>query len=75
MKELRFGWKGEVWRVAFAFDPERKAILLVGGDKGGKDQARFYKRLVATADERYSHHLASLGTRGKRQEKSHAKKS
>jgi transcriptional regulator with XRE-family HTH domain len=34
MKELRFGWQGEVWRVAFAFDPDRQAILLVGGDKG-----------------------------------------
>jgi hypothetical protein len=75
MKELRFGWKGEVWRVAFAFDPERKAIVLAGGDKGGKDQTRFYRRLVTTADERYARHLASLGARGKRQEKSHAKKS
>jgi hypothetical protein len=37
MKELRFDWNGEVWRVAFAFDPERRAILLVGGDKGGAD--------------------------------------
>ena len=31
MKELRFGWAGEVWRVAFAFDPARQAILLVIG--------------------------------------------
>src|ERR1035441_497226 len=35
MKELRFDADGGVWRVAFAFDPERKAILLVAGDKGG----------------------------------------
>ena len=35
MKELRFSWQGEVWRVAFALDPQRSAILLVGGDKGG----------------------------------------
>jgi hypothetical protein len=34
MKELRFSWEREVWRVAFAFDPARKAILLAGGDKG-----------------------------------------
>ncbi|NDE94423.1 MAG: addiction module toxin RelE, partial [Betaproteobacteria bacterium] len=34
MKELRFSWSGQVWRVAFAFDPQRQAILLVGGDKG-----------------------------------------
>ncbi len=41
MKELRFAWDAQVWRVAFAFDPHRQAILLVGGDKGGADQRRF----------------------------------
>ena len=67
MKELRFGWCGEVWRVAFAFDPNRRAILLVGGDKGGADQRRFYKRLIAVADLRYDEHQATLeATKGKR---------
>ncbi len=33
LKELRFAWKSGVWRVAFAFDPARQAVLLVGGDK------------------------------------------
>lgn len=47
MKELRFSWNSEVWRVAFAFDPHREAILLVGGDKSGIDQRRFYKQLIA----------------------------
>ena len=60
MKELRFDWKREVWRVAFAFDPKRRAILLVGGDKGGADQKRFYKRLIATADRRFDSYLAAL---------------
>lgn len=60
MKELRFDWNGEVWRVAFAFDPKRQDILLVGGDKGGADQRRFYKRLIAIADSRYDEHLATL---------------
>lgn len=60
MKEMRFNWMGEVWRVAFAFDPQRQAVLLVGGDKGGADQKRFYKRLIVIADTRYSEHLASL---------------
>jgi hypothetical protein len=41
MKELRFSWKRGVWRVAFAFDPKRQAILLAAGDKGGGDQKRF----------------------------------
>lgn len=61
MKELRFGWEGGVWRIAFAFDPQRQAILLVGGDKGGADQRRFYKRLIAVADGRFDEHLATLG--------------
>lgn len=66
MKELRFGWESGVWRIAFAFDPQRQAILLVGGDKGGADQRRFYKRLIAVADERFDGHLASLAaTKGK----------
>lgn len=72
MKELRFAWAGEVWRVAFAFDPKRQAILLVGGNKGGADQRRFYKRLVVTADERFDGHLTSLKAPSKEQK--HGKK-
>lgn len=72
MKELRFAWAGEVWRVAFAFDPKRQAILLVGGDKGGADQRRFYKRLITVADERFDGHLASLKASSKEQQ--HGKK-
>ena len=61
MKELRFAWSSQVWRVAFDFDPPRQAIMLVGGDKGGADQRRFYKCLLTVADERYDDHLGSLG--------------
>lgn len=60
MKELRFAWAGGAWRVAFAFDPLRRAILLVAGDKAGADQKRFYRRLLMAADARYSEHLSSL---------------
>ena len=60
MKDLRFAWEGEVWRVAFAFDPRREAVLLAGGDKGGAKERRFYKRLIATADRRFDQHLAVL---------------
>ena len=49
-----------VWRVAFAFDPNRDAILLVAGDKSGIAQDRFYKRLIAQADRRYAAHLQRL---------------
>ena len=43
MKELRFGADDGEWRVAFAFDPKRKAILLVAGDKSGGSEKRFYR--------------------------------
>ena len=60
MKELRFRADDGVWRVAFAFDPERKAIVLVAGDKSGVAQKRFYKSLIAKADARFAEHLATL---------------
>lgn len=57
MKELRFDAADGVWRVAYAFDPERKAILLVAGDKSGVSQRRFYAALIRKADQRYDAHL------------------
>lgn len=57
MKELRFNAADGVWRIAFAFDPERQAILLVGGDKSGGSEKRFYRQLIARADERFDRHL------------------
>jgi hypothetical protein len=60
MKELRFDAADGVWRVAFAFDPKRKAILLVAGDKSGVSEKKFYKRLIAKADDRFDAHLARL---------------
>jgi hypothetical protein len=60
MKELRADTKDHILRVAFAFDPKREAILLVGGDKSGVGQKRFYKRLIAKADDLFDAHLATL---------------
>ena len=60
MKELRFEADGGEWRVAFAFDPKRRAILLVAGDKAGVSEKKFYKRLIAKADARYCRHLEKL---------------
>ena len=60
MKELRFGADGGVWRTAFAFDPERRAILLVAGDKSGGSERRFYRQLIQKADARFDDHLARL---------------
>lgn len=69
MKELRFDADGGVWRVAFAFDPEREAILLVAGDKAGVSEKRFYKSLIARADKRYQTHLDGLVADGKKEKK------
>jgi len=60
MKELRFSAAGGVWRVAFAFDTRRQAILLIAGDKAGVSERRFYQKLIATADKRYSARLERL---------------
>jgi DNA-binding XRE family transcriptional regulator len=64
MKELRFKADGGVWRVAFAFDPQRDAILLVAGDKSGVSEKKFYKRLITKAGERYKEYLDDLSSRG-----------
>ena len=60
MKELRFSAADGEWRVAFAFDPKRKAILLVAGDKSGAGEKRFYRDLIRKADDRFDAHLARL---------------
>jgi hypothetical protein len=60
MKELRFSAVDGEWRVAFAFDTRRKAILLVAGDKSGVSEKRFYRELIRKADNRFDAHLAGL---------------
>jgi len=60
MKELRFTLADGEWRVAFAFDPQRQAILLVGGSKSGVNERQFYRDLIRVADGRFSAHLTSL---------------
>ena len=46
MKELRFDAADGVWRVAFAFDPRRKALLLVAGDKAFPDDGSFKEAIT-----------------------------
>ncbi|MEU2830011.1 type II toxin-antitoxin system RelE/ParE family toxin [Streptomyces lavendulae] len=63
MKELRPGSSGgsEV-RILFAFDPVRRAVLLVAGDKAGNWQG-WYEASVPLAEKRYRNHIAELDTR------------
>ncbi len=63
MKELRFTLPDGEWRVAFAFDPERRAILLIGGSKSGSSERKFYRSLNRIADKRFAEHLESLKPR------------
>lgn len=60
MKELRFRAAGGEWRLPFAFDPKRRAILLVAGDKSGESEKRFYRGLIRRADQRFGAHLERL---------------
>jgi hypothetical protein len=58
MRELRIQHEGRPYRVLYAFDPNRAAILLIGGDKTGNN--RWYKIFVPLADRLYDEHLAEL---------------
>lgn len=58
MRELRIQHRGRPYRVLFAFDPRRVAIILFGGDKTGDD--RWYVRNVPIADKRLDRHLEEL---------------
>ena len=64
MKEMRFSAADGEWRLAFAFDPRRRAMLLVAGDKSGGSTRRFYRALIRKADERFDRHLAKLAQEG-----------
>lgn len=58
MRELRIQHAGRPYRVLYAFDPKRAAILLIGGDKTGSD--RWYEINVPLADRLYDEHLKEL---------------
>ena len=59
MKELRVSAAGSIWRIAFAFDPGRNAILLAAGDKRGANEDSFYRDLIRLAVSRFAGHLAT----------------
>ena len=62
MRELRIQHRGRPYRVLYAFDPRRTAILLIGADKTGND--RWYEQRVPWADRLYDEHLAALEKEG-----------
>ena len=58
MRELRVQHAGQPYRVLYAFDPRRMAVLLIGGNKTGNN--RWYEEFVPVADRLYDRHLAEL---------------
>lgn len=62
MRELRIQHAGRPYRVLYAFDPRRNAILLIGGDKTGKD--RWYEQYIPIADKLYDEHMDVLKAEG-----------
>jgi len=62
MKELIIQQAGRPYRVLYAFDPRRAAILLMGGDKTGDE--RWYEKFVPLADRLFDEHLAALRKEG-----------
>ena len=62
LRELRIQHKGQPYRVLYAFDPRRTAILLMGGNKTGSN--RWYETYVPLADRLYDEHLEQLKKEG-----------
>ena len=62
MRELRVQHQGRPYRLLYAFDPRRSAILLIGGDKTG--DGRWYEVFVPRADDLYDLHLEVLRKEG-----------
>ncbi len=57
MKELRVKSKRRPFRIFFAFDPKRQAVLLIGGNKAGAGDKTFYKTMIPIADKLFSEYL------------------
>jgi hypothetical protein len=58
MKELRIQYRGNPWRILFAFDSRRRAVLLIGGNKA--EDKRWYERNIPIADQRFERHQQGL---------------
>ena len=58
LRELRVQHKGEPYRILYAFDPRRTALLLIGGCKTGDN--RWYQKMIPLADKLYGKHLSAM---------------
>lgn len=62
LRELRIQHKGRPYRILYVFDPLRRAILLIGGDKTG--DGRWYSRMIPLAEEIYAEYLREITETG-----------
>ncbi len=58
LKELRTQFRGRPIRTFYAFDPERQAVLLCGGDKTG--DGRFYSTMIRLSEEEFARYMAEV---------------
>ncbi len=61
MKELRIPYRGEPYRILYAFDPKREALLILGGNKA--NDKRWYQKMIPRAERIYAEHLKQLEER------------
>ncbi|EQC48790.1 Gp49-like PF05973 family protein [Bacteriovorax sp. BSW11_IV] len=57
LKELRFNSRDKVIRIFFIFDPDRNAVLLIGGDKAGSGDKSFYDKMIDQSERIYGRYL------------------
>lgn len=67
LKELRVQYRGEPYRILYAFDPLRQALLLVAGNKAG--DKKWYTRMIPRAEALFEAHLKALEEEEKQNEK------
>ena len=67
LRELRPKQGRSPLRVIYAFDPRRDAVLIIGGDKGSS--AKFYDRIIRTAEAIWEAYLAAMTAQKKAGEK------
>jgi len=55
MRELRIQHAGNPYRILYAFDPIRQAVLLMGGEKTADH--RWYEKSIRLADKLFDEYL------------------
>jgi hypothetical protein len=61
LRELRVKASGDQLRIAYAFDPSRDAVLLMGAAKAGDD--RFYAWFIPKAEKIWEQYLLEQGVK------------